>query len=71
MALIMTQPNNVPLLQPLALPIVEATKWSGLSRSEIYRRLKTGDLRAKKNRGRTLIMADSLRSYIENLPDMV
>jgi hypothetical protein len=67
----MTQTNIDPLLEPLALPIAAATKWSGLSRSEIYRRLKTGDLRAKKSRSRTLILVDSLRSYIENLPDMV
>jgi hypothetical protein len=67
----MTQTNIHSLIEPLALPIAEATKWSGLSRSEIYRRLKTGDLRAKKSRSRTLILADSLRKYIENLPDMV
>jgi hypothetical protein len=67
----MTQTNIDSLLEPLALPIAEATKWSGLSRSEIYRRLKTGDLRAKKSRSRTLILAESLRKYVENLPDMV
>ena len=67
----MTQPNIDPLLEPLTLPIPAAVKWSGLSRSEIYRRLKTGDLRAKKSRSRTLIMVESLRSYVENLPDMV
>jgi hypothetical protein len=67
----MTQTNIDSLIEPLALPIAEATKWSGLSRSEIYRRLKTGDLRAKKSRSRTLILADSLRKYIENLPDIV
>ena len=67
----MTQPNIDPLLQPLAVPIPTAVKWSGLSRSEIYRQLKTGDLRAKKSRSRTLIMVESLRRYVENLPDMV
>jgi hypothetical protein len=59
-----------PTRGPLALSIPDAVKWSGISRSEIYRRLKTGDLRAKKSRSRTLIMADSLRQYVENLPDM-
>jgi predicted DNA-binding transcriptional regulator AlpA len=55
---------------PLAMSIMQAVEWSGLSRSEIYRRIKSGDLRAKKLRSRTLVMTDSIRQLIDSLPDM-
>ena len=53
--------------EPLALPIQEAQRISGLSRSEIYRRLAAGDIRAVKNRGRTLVLMDSLSAYLASL----
>jgi hypothetical protein len=59
-----------PIAIPLTLSIPDAVKWSGLSRSELYRRLKVGDIRAKKMRSRTLIVADSLREWVEGLPDL-
>ena len=52
----------------LAAPIAEACRISGLSRSEIYRRLATGDIRAVKSGSRTLILMDSLRAHLMNLP---
>jgi hypothetical protein len=55
---------------PIAMSIPDAVKWSGLSRSEVYRRLKVGDLRAKKMRSRTLILTESLRECVNTLPDM-
>ena len=55
-------------MEPLALPIPEAQRVSGLSRSEIYRRLATGDIRAIKSGSRTLILTDSLRAHMASLP---
>jgi hypothetical protein len=53
---------------PLAYEIREASRISGLSRSELYRRLAAGDIQAVKNGRRTLILMDSLRTYLASLP---
>jgi excisionase family DNA binding protein len=54
--------------EPLAITIRTATELSGLSRSEIYRRLGAGDLRAVKAGTRTLIPMDSLTRLLADLP---
>jgi hypothetical protein len=54
--------------QPLTVTIPEATRLSGLSRSEIYRRLAAGDITARKSGCRTLIIWASLKAHIEALP---
>jgi hypothetical protein len=54
--------------QVLAAPIADACRISGLSRSEIYRRLAAGDIRAVKSGSRTLILMDSLRAHLMSLP---
>jgi hypothetical protein len=59
---------GVPRLEPIAAAIPDACHISGLSRSEIYRRLATGDIRAVKSGARTLILMDSLRSHLASLP---
>jgi hypothetical protein len=59
--------SGVPL-EPLALPIPDAQRVSGLSRSEIYRRLAAGDLRAVKSGSRTLVLMASLRAHLDSLP---
>ena len=48
--------------------IPDACHISGLSRSEIYRRLAAGDIRAVKSGSRTLIVMDSLRAHLASLP---
>jgi hypothetical protein len=55
-------------IEPLALPIPAACATSGLSRSEIYRRLAAGDLHAVKAGSRTLILMESLRDHLASLP---
>lgn len=55
-------------VEPIAAPISDACRMSGLSRSEIYRRLATGDIRAVKSGSRTLILLDSLRAHLASLP---
>lgn len=54
--------------EPLAATIPNACQISGLSRSEIYRRLAAGDIRAVKNGKRTLILVSSVREYLAALP---
>jgi hypothetical protein len=56
------------LAEAIAAGIPDACRMSGLSRSEIYRRLATGDIRAIKSGTRTLILIDSLRSHLASLP---
>jgi hypothetical protein len=53
---------------PLAVTIQEAVRISGLSRSELYRRLSDGKVRAIKSGARTLIVMDSLRTHLASLP---
>jgi len=53
---------------PLAVTIHEAVRVSGLSRSELYRRLADGKLRAVKSGSRTLVLMDSLRAHLASLP---
>jgi len=55
-------------IEPFASTISEACRISGLSRSELYRRLATGDITAVKNGNRTLILIESLRAFIDRLP---
>ena len=55
-------------IEPLTLPIQAACQASGLSRSEIYRRLAAHDIRAVKSGSRTLILMDSLREHLASLP---
>jgi hypothetical protein len=54
--------------EPLAASIPDACRISGLSRSEIYRHLGAGDIRAVKSGSRTLILLDSLRAHLASLP---
>ena len=55
-------------IPPVTMSIAEAVKWSGLSRSELYRQLSRGTIAAVKNRSRTLIVIDTLRAFLINLP---
>jgi hypothetical protein len=55
-------------IPPLAVTIPEAVRLSGISRSELYRRLAAGQVRAVKSGTRTLILMDSLRAHLTTLP---
>jgi hypothetical protein len=54
--------------EPLTVTIPDAVRLSGLSRSEIYRRLGAGDIQARKSGCRTLIIWDSLKAHLQTLP---
>jgi excisionase family DNA binding protein len=60
--------GSAPFMEVLAASIGDACRVSGLSRSEIYRRLASGDIRAVKSGSRTLILMDSLRAHLMRLP---
>ena len=55
-------------MQKICVSIDEACELTGLSRNSVYRRINEGSLTAKKATGRTLIMMDDLKAYLENLP---
>ncbi len=65
---ITTMENSTSQTSPLAVTIHEAVRASGLSRSELYRRLADGKVRAVKSGSRTLILMDSLRTHLTSLP---
>lgn len=54
----------------IAVSIRDAARISGLSRSAIYLRIGEGRIDARKSGCRTLIMIDSLKRYIESLPQV-
>ena len=61
-------PNQTARIEPYALTINDAARFAGWTRSEVYRRLNTGDIYAVKNGKRTLVLMDSLRAYLQELP---
>lgn len=60
--------GNEPPCAPVAASIPDAQRISGLSRSEIYRRLADGSILACKSGTRTLVLLDSLRAHMASLP---
>jgi hypothetical protein len=63
-----TLKNSACVMEAVAAPIPDACRISGLSRSEIYRRLAAGDIHAVKSGSRTLILMESLRAHLASLP---
>jgi hypothetical protein len=53
---------------PIAYTIRSAVAASGFSRSRIYELIARGDVEARKDGRKTLIMAASLAAYIATLP---
>jgi excisionase family DNA binding protein len=55
---------------PMAYSIPAASKAAGVSRSFLYEKIKSGELRAVKNGRRTQVIHADLRRWIENLPEI-
>lgn len=53
---------------PFAFSIPEAVAYSRIGRSTLYSALRNGELRARKVRGRTLIVREDLEAWITNSP---
>jgi len=52
----------------IAHTIADAAKVSGIGRTTLYELIGAGKIEARKAGNRTLIPAESLRSYIASLP---
>ena len=54
---------------PIAATISNVTRQTGISRSEIYRLLARGKLRAVKSGRSTLVLMESVVAHLANLPE--
>ena len=52
----------------LAFSIAEACAVAGIRRTTLYKEIRSGDLRAVKIGGRTVILADDLRLWLKGRP---
>jgi excisionase family DNA binding protein len=55
-------------MNQLSYSVLEACEAARIGRTNLYEAIRTGELRAVKHGKRTLILADDLRSWLENLP---
>jgi excisionase family DNA binding protein len=53
------------IAEPISVRIPEAVRLTGLSRSRIYELMKSGDIAYAKVGSSTLILVESLRSFIQ------
>ncbi|WP_298090013.1 helix-turn-helix domain-containing protein [uncultured Sphingomonas sp.] len=61
--------NTTEADEQLAYSINDGARRANISRAEMYRILKRGDLRAKKQGRRTVVLHADLDAYLSGLPD--
>jgi hypothetical protein len=59
---------HAPSVEPLAVKPAVAAAMLGQSRSSVYRFINSGQLDAVKSGASTLVLVESIRRYIANLP---
>jgi excisionase family DNA binding protein len=52
------------MIEPLAIPIAEAARLSGVGRSTLYNEISNGNLEAHKVGRRTIVTMENLRSWL-------
>jgi len=57
-------------VEKMAFSVDEAAMRSGLGRDRIHGYIREGQLNARKAGRRTLITAEALRSFLDNLPTL-
>lgn len=63
--------HSPPSPHAIAYPIPAAVKVSGISRPQLYRLIKSGELRSVKARGSRLILRADLEAYFDGLKTRV
>lgn len=56
------------MYQQLAYSVSEASKMSGIGRTNLYEAIKDGDLKIRKRGHRTIIRHEDLKAFIDALP---
>lgn len=59
-----TLKSGTAIAEPISVRIPEAVRLTGLSRSRIYELMRSGDIEFAKIGSSTLILMDSLRTFI-------
>ncbi len=55
-------------MEPYALTVAEAVRFSGIARTRLYMLAAEGHLELKKCGRRTIVLADDLKRLLETLP---
>jgi excisionase family DNA binding protein len=55
-------------LRPRVVPVNIAASYLGRGRNHVYQLINSGDIRAIKSGGRTLLVVDSLDAYLDRCP---
>lgn len=55
---------------PILVSVDDAGAMIARSRPTVYKLIASGEIRAKKHGGRTLIVVESLRAWASGLPDV-